>query len=106
METDYQLIVSRDFSTLKIRYEGYLYRLACAFTENQSMQARELTEKIKIASINCTLKLADIYDRIKFPPPKPTLVPLSVEEVQTQPAKSSKKKAKSAKSKAKHSKKS
>ena len=69
-------------------------------------QARELTEKIKIASINCTLKLADIYDRIKFPPPKPTLVPLSVEEVQTQPAKSSKKKAKSAKSKAKHSKKS
>lgn len=44
METDYQLIVSRDFSTLKIRYEGYLYRLACAFTENQSMQARELTE--------------------------------------------------------------
>ena len=69
-------------------------------------QARELAEEIEIASINCTLKLADIYDRIEFPPPKPTLVPLSVGEVQTQPAKSSKKKAKSAKSKAKHSKKS
>jgi Uma2 family endonuclease len=63
-------------------------------------QARELAEEIKIVSINCTLKLADIYDRIAFPPPKPILVPLSAEEVQARPAKSGAAKTKAAQTKA------
>lgn len=29
----------------------------------------ELTDSIKIPSINCELKMADIYDRVDFPPP-------------------------------------
>jgi Uma2 family endonuclease len=43
--------------------------------------ARGLEAEINIASINCTLRLADIYDRIQFPSPKSTLVPLTVEDV-------------------------
>jgi len=31
----------------------------------------EMTAEILIASINCKLKLADIYDRVVFPPAKP-----------------------------------
>ena len=42
---------------------------------------RGLLAEVKIASINCTLRLADVYDRIKFPPPRPALVPLTAEEV-------------------------
>ncbi len=34
----------------------------------------EMTAEILIASISCKLKLADIYDRVSFPPPKPPLV--------------------------------
>ncbi len=40
-----------------------------------------LQSEIKIASLNCRLKLADVYDRIAFPLPKPVLVPMPDREV-------------------------
>lgn len=41
----------------------------------------ELAAEIVIASINCKLKLADIYDRVNFPPAKPPLAIVKKEEV-------------------------
>jgi Uma2 family endonuclease len=40
-----------------------------------------LQSEIKLASLNCTLKLADVYDRIRFPPPKPVLVLVPDKEI-------------------------
>jgi hypothetical protein len=39
--------------------------------------------EIFIASINCRLKLADIYDRVIFPPQKTPLVAVSKEAVRS-----------------------
>lgn len=41
----------------------------------------EMKAEIFIASINCRLKLADIYDRVVFPPSKPPLVAVEKEAV-------------------------
>ena len=41
----------------------------------------EMAAEIFIASINCKLKLADIYDRVVFPPPKPPLALVGKEAV-------------------------
>ncbi len=43
----------------------------------------ELKAEIFIASINCRLKLADIYDRVNFPPLKPSLVTIEKEAATT-----------------------
>ncbi|MBI1760009.1 MAG: Uma2 family endonuclease [Acidobacteria bacterium] len=40
-----------------------------------------LPSAVKLTSINCALKLAAVYDRIVFPPPKPVLVPVPDKEV-------------------------
>ncbi len=52
----------------------------------------DLESEIYIASIKCTLKLADIYDRVKFPPPKPPFA--VIENEQAQPTKKKAKKSK------------
>jgi Uma2 family endonuclease len=39
----------------------------------------EMSAEIVIASINCRLKLADIYDRVAFPPSKPPLTAIEKE---------------------------
>lgn len=41
----------------------------------------EMEAEIFIASINCKLKLADIYDRVTFPPSKPPLAMVEKEAV-------------------------
>lgn len=46
--------------------------------------ATGLASELVINSIKCKLKLADIYDLITFPPPKPALVPLPAEVVKEQ----------------------
>ncbi|MGH9834175.1 MAG: Uma2 family endonuclease, partial [Blastocatellia bacterium] len=43
----------------------------------------EMKAEIFISSINCKLKLADIYDRVKFPLLKPSLVTLKKDAVAT-----------------------
>lgn len=52
----------------------------------------EMEAVIQIASIKCTLKLADIYDRVKFPPLKPPLA--AIENEQSAPTKKKTKKSK------------
>lgn len=49
----------------------------------------EMEAEIQIASIKCTLKLADIYDRVKFPPIKTPLAPIE-NEIAPAPKKKSK----------------
>lgn len=51
----------------------------------------ELSAEIEIASINCRLRLADIYDRIVFPPPKMTALTTLPEASKPTPPKSKRK---------------
>jgi Uma2 family endonuclease len=72
--SDY-LLIAQDCASIEhfVRQKGkreWLYSLTTG-----------LQAEVKIASINCSLKLADVYNRIALPPPKPTLVPLSEEAV-------------------------
>lgn len=72
--TDY-LLVAQDRASVEhfTRQKGKSEWLYSAAIGLQSV--------IKLASLNCTLKLAEVYDRITFPLPKPVLVKVPDKEV-------------------------
>lgn len=75
--TDY-ILIAQDRASIEhfVRQRGkrqWLYSLETG-----------LAAEVQIASLKCQLKLADIYRRIQFPPPKPALVPVPDQEVKEQ----------------------
>jgi Uma2 family endonuclease len=68
--TDY-ILIAQDHASVEhfVRQRGkrqWLYSLETG-----------LATELQIASLKCKLKLADIYNRLQFPSPKPALVPVS-----------------------------